>query len=159
MLYATCACPRMWSVSVHTLMTQEWNTSCQDSFAKVGAEKMYTYVNAGSHSMMMDPKPGKVIAGWVKSLPLEPARGPEKRLPEFYINSNREFLSGLLDGLFSTDGSVDLQSNHPLLRFHTASPELAQQVRRVLLMFGVHGRVIFTERKRHDLNWTHHHTL
>jgi len=129
-----------------------WNKIVTDAFVKVGAEKVYTYVNAGSRSMMMDTKPGRVVAGWVKSLPLEPARGPEKRLPEVYINSNREFLMGLLDGLFSTDGSVDLQSNHPIVRFHTSSLELAQQVRRILLMFGIHGRVCTSVRKRHDID-------
>jgi ribonucleoside-diphosphate reductase alpha chain len=129
-----------------------WNKIVTDAFVKVGAEKVYTYVNAGSRSMMMDTKPGRVVAGWVKSLPLEPARGPEKRLPEVYINSNREFLMGLLDGLFSTDGSVDLQSNHPIVRFHTSSLELAQQVRRILLMFGIHGRVSTSVRKRHDID-------
>ena len=68
------------------------------------------------------------------------------------MNSNREFLSGLLDGLFSTDGSVDLSSNHPLVRFHTSSPVLAQQVRRILLMFGIHGRVFKTEREKHSID-------
>jgi ribonucleotide reductase alpha subunit len=130
----------------------EWNQFLTVAFSKVGVEKMYTYVNHGSRSMMMDPKPGRVIADWVKSMPLEPARGPEKRLPDEYINSNREFLTGLLDGLFSTDGSVDLQSNHPLVRFHTSSLELAQQVRRILLMFGIHGRVCTSVRKRHDID-------
>ncbi|MBI1800735.1 MAG: hypothetical protein HYR71_03790 [Chloroflexi bacterium] len=130
----------------------QWNTVLEQAFAKVGAQKMVTYVNEGSRSMMMDPKPGRVIADWVKSLPLEPARGPEKRLPDVYINSNREFLTGLLDGLFSTDGSVDLSSNHPLVRFHTSSGELARQVRRILLMFGVHARIAASQRRRHDLN-------
>jgi ribonucleotide reductase alpha subunit len=129
----------------------EWNATLTQAFAKVGAEKMYTYVNVGSRSMMMDPKPGRVVANWVKSLPLEPARGPEKRLPDVYINSNREFLEGLLDGLFSTDGSVDLSSNHPLVRFHTSSTELAQQVRRILLMFGIHARISASQRARHDI--------
>jgi len=101
--------------------------------------------------MMMDPKPGRVAAEWVKSLPLPPARGPEKSLPMEYINSNREFLEGLLDGLFSTDGSVDLQSNHPLLRFHTSSLELARQIRRILLMFGVYARINTSQRKRHEI--------
>ena len=130
----------------------EWNTILTNAFAKVGAEKMYTYISEGSRSMMMDPKPGRVVADFVKSLPLEPARGPEKRLPDVYINSNREFLEGLLDGLFSTDGSVDLQSNHPLIRFHTSSPELAQQVRRILLMFGIYGRISKTQRASHDID-------
>jgi ribonucleotide reductase alpha subunit len=130
----------------------EWNEILTRAFAKVGVEKMSTYVNEGSRSMMMDPKPGRVVANFVKSLPLEPARGPEKRLPDAYINSNREFLVGLLDGLFSTDGSVDLQSNHPLVRFHTSSPELAQQVRRILLMFGIYGRISKTQRASHDID-------
>ncbi|MEW6030232.1 MAG: ribonucleotide reductase N-terminal alpha domain-containing protein [Chloroflexota bacterium] len=130
---------------------REWNAILTNAFAKVGAEKMYTYVNEGSRSMMMDPKPGRVIANWVRSLPLEPARGPEKRLPDEYINSNREFLVGLLDGLFSTDGSVDLQSNHPLVRFHTSSLELARQLRRILLMFGIYARISTSQRARHDI--------
>jgi len=130
---------------------EEWNQTLQRAFARVGAQYVYTYTNQGSRSMMMDPKPGRVIADWVKSLPLEPARSPAKRLPDVYINSNREFLIGLLDGLFSTDGSVDLQSNHPLLRFHTSSLELARQVRRILLMFGVYARISTTVRRRHDI--------
>ncbi len=148
--------PRSLSKNVVRISTHAdedaWNAIISQAFAKVGAERMATYVNPGSRSMMMDPKPGRVIADWVKSLPLEPARGPEKRLPEVYINSNREFLIGLLDGLFSTDGSVDLQSNHPLIRFHTSSPELARQVRRILLMFGIHGRIHESVRKRHDID-------
>ncbi len=138
-------------ISSHADETQ-WNEVLNRAFMKVGIEKMYTYVNEGSRSMMMDPKPGRVIADWVRSLPLEPSRGPEKRLPEVYINSNGKFLVGLIDGLFSTDGSVDLQSNHPLLRFHTSSLELARQVRRILLMFGVYARIATSQRKRHDIN-------
>ena len=140
-----CYTPRALSKNVVRIASNadetEWNSLLEAAFSKIGAEKMYTYVNAGSRSMMMDPKPGRVIADWVKSLPLVPARGPEKQLPEAYINSNREFLTGLLDGLFSTDGSVDLSSNHPLLRYHTASHELARQMRRILLMFGIHARI------------------
>lgn len=130
----------------------EWNEILTNAFTKVGAEKMYTYVNEGSRSMMMDPKPGRVVADWVKSIPLQPARGPEKQLPDVYINSNREFLEGLLDGLFSTDGSVDLQSNHPLVRFHTSSLELARQLRRILLMFGIYARINTSQRARHSID-------
>lgn len=151
-----CYTPHALSKNVVRVSTHaddhEWNDVLHRAFAKVGVEKMYTYVNEGSRSMMMDPQSGRIIADWVKSLPLEAARGPEKRLPECYINSNRDFLTGLLDGLFSTDGNVDLYSNRPLLRFHTSSQELAQQVRRILLMFGVHARIAKSQRKRHDLN-------
>jgi ribonucleotide reductase alpha subunit len=130
----------------------EWNEIVKNAFYKVGVERIYSYVNEGSHSMMMDPKPGRVIANWVKSLPLIPARSPEKQLPDVYINSNQEFLKGLLDGLFSTDGSIDLQSNHPLVRFHTSSIELARQLRRILLMFGIYGRINTSQRARHHIN-------
>jgi ribonucleotide reductase alpha subunit len=138
-------------VSSHADET-EWNAILERTFAKVGAEKVSTYVNQGSRSMMMDPKPGRVVAEWVRSLPLTPARGPGKTLPECYINSNREFLVGLLDGLFSTDGSVDLSANHPLVRFHTSSEQLAHQVRRMLLMFGIHARISQSVRERYSID-------
>src|SRR2546430_1611044 len=53
----------------------------------------------------------------------------------------KEFLAGILDGLFSTDGSVLMKQDNPMLRFHTSSYELAQQVRLILLQFGIHGRI------------------
>jgi len=40
----------------------EWNKVIEDSFMKVGVTKVYSYVNSGTHSMMMDPKPGRVIS-------------------------------------------------------------------------------------------------
>lgn len=128
----------------------EWNAIVEQAFGKLGVQQVYTYVNKDSRGMLMDPKPGRLVADWVKSLPLEPAIGINKTIPQEYINSNREFLLGLLDGLFSTDGSVDLSSNHPLVRFHTASKELAKQIRLILLMFGIHGRI--HETIRHDIN-------
>ncbi|HVN54279.1 MAG TPA: LAGLIDADG family homing endonuclease [Anaerolineaceae bacterium] len=151
-----CYTPHALSKNVVRISThadeKEWNSILENAFAKVGVEKMYSYINTNSRSMMMDPKPGRVIAGWVKSLPLEPASGPQKRLPNEYINSNQEFLTGLLDGLFSTDGSVDLQSNHPLLRYHTSSLELARQLRRILLMFGIYARIATSQRQRHTID-------
>lgn len=128
----------------------DWNAILENEFLAVAPAGAYTYVNKGSRGMIIDPKPGKSIAAWVRSLPLQPARGPEKCIPIEYINSNPEFLMGLIDGLFSTDGSVDLSSNHPLVRFHTASQSLAEQVRLILLMFGIHGRISTSIRKRHE---------
>ena len=127
----------------------EWNELIKQKFALVGANDMYTYVNKDSHSMMMDPKPGKIVTEWVRSLKLTPAISLDKDIPMEYVNSNREFLAGMLDGLFSTDGSVDLSTNHPIVRFHTGSVKLARKVRLVLLMFGIHGRVIKSRRATH----------
>lgn len=135
-------------VSTHN-NEQEWNELIKQKFALVGATDMYSYVNKNSHSMMMDPKPGKVVAHWVKSLKLKPSTSLEKDIPREYINSNGEFLRGLIDGLFSTDGSVDLSTNHPIVRFHTGSVKLAEKVRLILLMFGIHGRIVKSKRRSH----------
>lgn len=135
-------------VSTHDDETQ-WNELIKTKFALVGATGMYTYVNKDSHSMMMDPKPGKVVSDWVKSLKLAPAMSLNKDIPMEYVNSNEEFLRGLVDGLFSTDGSVDLSTNHPIVRFHTGSMKLAEKMRLVLLMFGIHGRVVKSKRREH----------
>ena len=68
-------------------------------------------------------------------------KAPHKAIPEPFMGMEKEFLAGLLDGLFSTDGSVLIKQDNPMLRFHTSSYKLAQQVRLLLLQFGIHGRV------------------
>jgi ribonucleoside-diphosphate reductase alpha chain len=68
-------------------------------------------------------------------------KGPQKAIPAAFMRMEKEFLAGILDGLFSTDGSVLLKQDNPMLRFHTSSYELAQQVRLLLLQFGIHGRI------------------
>jgi len=128
---------------------REWNALITQKLELVGATDMYAYVNKDSHSMMMDPKPGKVVADWVKSLQIVPAMSLDKDIPMEYVNSNADFLKGLVDGLFSTDGSVDLSTNHPIVRFHTGSVKLAEKMRLILLMFGIHGRVVKSKRRLH----------
>src|SRR5579884_1849620 len=68
-------------------------------------------------------------------------KAPQKAIPAAFMRMEKDFLAGVLDGLFSTDGSVLMKQDNPLLRFHTASYELAQQVRLILLQFGIHGRI------------------
>lgn len=128
----------------------EWNDVIRVALEKIGCTSVSSYTNAGSRSLMLDPKPGRVAADWVKSTLLVPAKSIDKALPNEYVNSNRDFLLGLLDGLFSTDGSIDLSSNHPLVRFHTGSESLAKQVRLILLSFGIHGRVCRSKRREHE---------
>src|SRR5205823_13629822 len=62
-------------------------------------------------------------------------------IPTAFMSMENEFLAGILDGLFSTDGSVLMKQDNPMLRFHTSSYELAQQIRLILLQFGIHGRI------------------
>ncbi len=68
-------------------------------------------------------------------------KAPQKTIPAAFMHMDKEFLAGILDGLFSTDGSVLIKQDNPMLRFHTSSYELAQQVRLLLLQFGIHGRI------------------
>jgi ribonucleoside-diphosphate reductase alpha chain len=68
-------------------------------------------------------------------------KAPQKTIPTAFMSMEKEFLAGILDGLYSTDGSVLMKQDNPMLRFHTSSYELAQQVRLILLQFGIHGRI------------------
>src|SRR6266536_3003497 len=68
-------------------------------------------------------------------------KAPQKTIPAAFMCMEKEFLAVILDGLFSTDGSVLMKQDNPMLRFHTSSYELAQQVRFILLQFGIHGRI------------------
>ncbi|MFL5656169.1 MAG: LAGLIDADG family homing endonuclease, partial [Ktedonobacteraceae bacterium] len=65
----------------------------------------------------------------------------QKTIPAAFMCMEKEFLAGILDGLFSTDGSVLVKQDNPMLRLHTSSYKLAQQVRLILLQFGIHGRI------------------
>jgi len=68
-------------------------------------------------------------------------KASQKTIPAAFMCMEKEFLAGILDGLFSTDGSVLMKQDNPMLRLHTSSHELAQQVRLILLQFGIHGRI------------------
>ncbi|HEX6110424.1 MAG TPA: LAGLIDADG family homing endonuclease, partial [Ktedonobacteraceae bacterium] len=79
-------------------------------------------------------------------------KASQKTIPAAFMCMEKEFLAGILDGLFSTDGSVLMKQDNPMLRFHTSSYELAQQVRLILLQFGIHGR-IYRATRAEDLEY------
>jgi ribonucleotide reductase alpha subunit len=79
-------------------------------------------------------------------------KAPYKTLPEAFLALDREFLAGVLDGLFSTDGNVHVKRDNPMLRFTTSSYQLAQQVRLLLLQFGIHAR-IYTQKRDSSLEY------
>lgn len=118
-----------------------WDQIVAKAFARVDTDPVYAPEGDGSRSTMEGSRLRPVATAWANSLPLVSAPAPQKQLPEAYINSNREFLTGLLDGLFSTRGTVDSQSKKPRIRFQTSSHELALQLRRILLMFGIHAQI------------------
>lgn len=61
---------------------------------------------------------------------------PQKTFPVEWLNTNNEFLCGLLDGLISSDGNVNDKGNYPQVRYKSTSLELHKMVRHLMLYFG-----------------------
>ncbi|MBI2267839.1 MAG: hypothetical protein HYU80_00120 [Candidatus Blackburnbacteria bacterium] len=78
---------------------------------------------------------------------LETRIGENKRIPPQLLNMSKDFQKGVIDGLFSTDGSVNLKTHDPSLRLTSSSYELLKQVRLLLLNFGIHAKIYSTRRK------------
>jgi len=78
---------------------------------------------------------------------LRPAKASEKEIPLEYLSSNKEFHSGLLDGLFSTDGDVDLNPANPCLRLSSTSRRLLEQTRLILQFYGINAKIYRSARE------------
>mgnify|MGYP000374334540 CR=1 FL=1 len=126
-------------IAVNTNET-EWTSIIRNVLKKTGT-KTVTLDQGIGLSANLTSQSGGGAALMVRQSQLTPSYSFQKHIPLNYQNSNKEFLSGLLDGVFSTDGNVNLSSTHPSLRLKTTSKQLAQDVRRVLLCFGIHGRI------------------
>jgi ribonucleoside-diphosphate reductase alpha chain len=72
---------------------------------------------------------------------LRPSKSPDKEIPVEYVNSNREFHAGILDGLFSTDGDVDLNPSNPCLRLSSTSRKLLEHTRLILQFYGMNAKI------------------
>ena len=91
-----------------------------------------------------------LIEALQEHLGLERNKAPNKTIPDFVLNTNdKHLLSGVLDGLFSTDGNMSLKKDNPMLRLTSSSYEMCRQVRRILLSFGIHAKIYRTERTPH----------
>ncbi|MDO8570824.1 MAG: LAGLIDADG family homing endonuclease [Candidatus Daviesbacteria bacterium] len=120
---------------------KEWTEIIRNILKKAGSRFVSLDTSGGlSANLTVQNSNGAVLL--VKQSYLKPAYSYEKYIPEEYYQTNREFLTGLLDGLFSTDGNVNLTSTHPSLRLKTTSKQLALGIRRILLYFGIHGRIV-----------------
>lgn len=75
----------------------------------------------------------------LKYLKLDKKYAHEKSIPSEYFN-NKSALIGILDGLIASDGNI-LNSKQYAIRFTTTSFELAQDIRRALLLLGIHGKI------------------
>ncbi len=93
--------------------------------------------DANSKSVNMIIGNGRSV---LQTLDLTPSYSYEKTFDVAQVNTFSEAF-GILDGLLATDGDILLKSNHPQIRFTTSSGALAQNIRRLLLMVGCHGRI------------------
>lgn len=135
----------------------EWIDIVESFMLRAGTPAVNRYRNRDgkgrmTNSLSLSSQARHGLAEFVTGTLLKPAYSAEKDVPLEYINTNREFLAGLIDGLWSTDGNVNLKSSHPMLRLKTSSEKLAQSARRILLMFGIHGRIVKGTRSYHEID-------
>lgn len=114
---------------------KEYNQNIKKIFSEFKFRK--DDISKDSYSMNMTISNGRSV---LQKLSLNPAYSHEKTFDITQINTSSEAL-GILDGLLATDGDILLKSNHPQIRFTTSSKNLAQNIRRLLLMMGCHGRI------------------
>jgi ribonucleoside-diphosphate reductase alpha chain len=114
----------------------EWNNILESLLKKVGY-KGVSYEDKKFKSKSYVINGDSPVLKIIQELGLK-GESHEKRIPEILLNTNRDLLAGLLDGLFSTDGNVNPSSHCPQLRFATASRMLIADIRNILLMFGIH---------------------
>ena len=70
----------------------------------------------------------------------------DKQLTLDLINSNKDVLAGILNGYISTDGNINLKSTHPTLRIDSCNKKLLEDIRYILLCFGVHNSFHISKR-------------
>ena len=87
-----------------------------------------------------------VIRGFLKHIGLNYSRGRNKSIPKYFCSETVENRGALLNGLFSTDGSVTKDSGP---NYTTISKELATTVQQILLSLGINSNLkTYREKKR-----------
>lgn len=76
----------------------------------------------------------------LEELHLTPSYSYEKEIDLNFVDNYSKSI-GVIDGLISTDGNVNLSSGNPSVRVFTSSKKMAQDVRRLFLYFGVHAQI------------------
>lgn len=61
-----------------------------------------------------------------------------KRIPYVLFQTNKDVLSGILNGLFSSDGNINLSGTHPAIRYSSCNRMLIKDIRDIILMFDMH---------------------
>jgi ribonucleotide reductase alpha subunit len=87
-----------------------------------------------SKSMSIPVSGGKEV---MKKLGLSYAYAHEKTVPSCYLRDINS-VCGIIEGMFASDGNVNLKSNHPSVRFSTTSRKLSKQIRQLIILLGMH---------------------
>jgi len=61
---------------------------------------------------------------------------PQKTFPLWWVNTNKDFIAGVIDGLICTDGNINLTGRYPQIRFKNTSKSLHEMFRHMLLLAG-----------------------
>jgi ribonucleoside-diphosphate reductase alpha chain len=85
----------------------------------------------------------RIPAEFFQALGVKPAKATEKRVPESLFRAPREAVVGFLQGLFSADGSVQINPGRQdaTVRLASSSKGLLQDVQLLLLNLGIYGRI------------------
>ncbi|MFZ8813916.1 MAG: LAGLIDADG family homing endonuclease [Thermus aquaticus] len=86
----------------------------------------------------------RIPAEFFQALGVKPAKATEKRVPESLFRAPREAVVGFLQGLFSTNGSVQINPGEQdaTVRLASSSKGLLQDVQLLLLNLGIYGRIL-----------------
>ncbi|WP_117237463.1 LAGLIDADG family homing endonuclease [Thermus sediminis] len=85
----------------------------------------------------------RIPAEFFQALGVKAIRATEKRVPESLFRAPREAVVGFLQGLFSADGSVQIneKKQDATIRLASSSPALLQDVQLLLLNLGILGKI------------------
>ncbi|GAB5603402.1 hypothetical protein FJNA_19280 [Thermus sp. FJN-A] len=85
----------------------------------------------------------RIPVEFFQALGVRAAKATEKRVPESLFRAPREAVVGFLQGLFSADGSVQVnpQKKDATVRLASSSLRLLQDVQLLLLNLGIYGKI------------------
>lgn len=79
------------------------------------------------------------LTEWFREIGIWGKKGSNKCIPN--LPYTREFVKGLIQGLFETDGCVESYDAKPIISFANISEKLVRGLQDQLLKFGVHSRI------------------
>jgi len=135
-----CYTPKMTASKVVKIASDirdnKWNELLKSKFGERGVILSCYGATDGSCSCSLTSQNGDLVS-LVDEFGLVHTYSYHKRIPDHLCFGNKEQMRGVLDGLFSTDGNVNLSGDSPQIRLKSTSRFMLAQVKRMLLMFGI----------------------